>query len=79
MPDSTYLTEAEIRELTGKVQYAAQCRELARQGFVYTRRADRRPKVLRSHHDRVLGLRSDSPVTDEEPDWSQLDDEPSAA
>lgn len=70
-----YLTQQEIETLTGKKRPRAQIQALAWMGFVAVPRPDGTPRVLRAHHDRVMGL--DDPGTghnkEPEPDWSVLD------
>ena len=71
----TYLTRDEIVSLTGKEQPAAQCRALAWMGFVFVVRPDGTPRVLRAHHDRLMGLDEGAANhrKEPEPDWSVLD------
>lgn len=51
----TYLTEAEIRRLTGRVYQKVQCRVLAAQGWPFSVDGDGKPLVLRKAHDERLG------------------------
>jgi ribosomal protein L31E len=50
-----FLTEEELHQLTGKVQYSAQIRVLNAMGFDHKRRADGAVLVLRSHVEAQMG------------------------
>lgn len=49
------LTDAEIRELTGRERRPAQVRQLNALGVQHRQRADRSIVVLRAHVDQLLG------------------------
>jgi len=49
------LSEAEIRELTGRIQRSAQSRALGMMGIESKARPDGSLVVLRAHAERVLG------------------------
>ncbi|WP_070988425.1 DUF4224 domain-containing protein [Halofilum ochraceum] len=70
-----YLTQEEIESLTGKERPGAQCQALAYMGFVFVVRPDGKPRVLRAHHDRLLGIDDTGAGRNKEPepDWSALD------
>ena len=56
MSSDTYLTEAEIRALTGRKYPKVQARILAELGWTFQPDGDGRPLVLRAYHDARLGM-----------------------
>lgn len=52
----TYLTEAEIARLTGKVYPKVQAKVLAERGWTFEFDGDGLPLVLRAYHDRRMGM-----------------------
>lgn len=44
-----WLSQQEVSELTGKIRYKAQCRVLDSLGYVYDKRCDGSPVVLRQN------------------------------
>lgn len=65
------LSEAEIRELTGKVQSNAQARALGLMGIEHRQRPDGSVVVLRAHLEKVLGGSVVSAKRKTAPDFSQ--------
>lgn len=55
--DETYLTEAEVRRLTGRVYPSRQRVALAREKWSFAVDADGRPLVLRVYHDERMGVK----------------------
>jgi hypothetical protein len=51
---SMFMTDREIEEMTGLQRQSAQIRWLDRQGIRYVVNAEGRPRVLRSHLERVM-------------------------
>jgi hypothetical protein len=66
----TFLTEEELRHITGRRRYGAQIRALACMGIGYVVRPDGRPIVTRRALERSVSG-SDRDVT-AEPDFSSL-------
>ena len=56
--EDTYLTEPEIRRLTGRVYPKHQCKVLAEQNWPFSPDGDGKPLVLRAAHDERLGLKT---------------------
>lgn len=57
----TYLTEAEIADLTKRKYGKAQCRRLAILGVPFLVGPDNKPVVLRKAHDQVMGVKTPQP------------------
>lgn len=66
------LSEAEIRELTGRLQRNAQARALGAMGIEHRQRPDGSVVVLRAHVERLLGGVVVSKPRKTEPDFSQV-------
>lgn len=72
MPARLTLTEAEVRELTRKVRYSAQARELRHLGVDYKPRADGSLVVLRSAVGSALGGGTPSASPSTEPNFDAI-------
>lgn len=72
---SPFLSQPEIRELTGRQKYSAQIRALRALGIVHKVRADGSPVVWRDHVAIELGGVPGTQGEGEEqaPDWTMLD------
>lgn len=68
-----FLTEDELRQLTGKKQWPAQARALRAMGIQHKTRPDGHVLVLRSHVEALLGGAHEAKVAVPEPDWSAID------
>ncbi|BAU58146.1 hypothetical protein HH1059_14410 [Halorhodospira halochloris] len=68
--DEMLLTDREIRQLTGRKRFAAQCRALGRMGLPHDRDPDGRPLVLREVVMERLG--GEKPPQEWEPDFSVI-------
>lgn len=55
MTGPIYLTDEELREITGRVKYSAQLRALRAMGFTVRVRPDGSPLVSRAHWEQVMG------------------------
>lgn len=67
------LSEAEIREITGRIQRGAQARALAGMGIESKARPDGSLVVLRAHAERVLGgVVLSAPARKTRPDFSMV-------
>ncbi len=66
-----FLSDAEVRELTGRQRYHAQRRILAQMGIEFRPRPDGRPMVLRGHVEGMMGARAERRPP--EPDWGAMD------
>lgn len=55
MTASTFLTEEELRELTGRALHKRQREWLQAQGWTFTVNANGRPIVSRAHMEAMLG------------------------
>jgi hypothetical protein len=69
---STFLTKEEVAEMTGRVQRAAQTRELTHMGVIHKLRADGSVLVLRAHVEQLLGYQAGTKAKepDFEPNWA---------
>ena len=68
---SLLLTQEEIHELTGRVQYAAQRKVLNFMGVEHRARPDGSLAVLRAHVEQILGLKTkERKVAEFEPNWA---------
>lgn len=79
----TFLTKEEVIEMTGRVQRAAQTRELTSMGVIHKLRADGSVLVLRAHVEQLLGYQVQEKPKEPphfEPNWAAAVemDEPSA-
>lgn len=72
-----FLTEEEIRELTGKTRRSSQAKVLNTLGIVHKIRPDGSLVVLRSHVEQQLGGRAPPAKKEKEyePNWAFLDAE----
>lgn len=50
-----FLTDTEVAELTGLTRQSAQCHWLERHGIRHLVNAEGKPRVLRSHLERIMG------------------------
>jgi len=64
-----WLTPDEVRELTDKKRWTAQCRQLARMGVEFEPNAVGRPLVLRSKYDPKAVSKPRKKV---EPNWDAM-------
>lgn len=69
---STFLTQEEIVEMTGRTQRAAQTRELTHMGVIHKPRADGSVLVLRAHVEQLLGYQAERKAKEPhyEPNWA---------
>jgi hypothetical protein len=68
-----FLTAAELRELTGRIQKNAQAEALRHMGIEHKLRPDGSVAVLRAHVERSLGLNEAvQNMKTIEPNWSAL-------
>lgn len=67
-----FLTDAEIRRLTGKIQHRAQSQELDYLGIEHKRRADGSLVVLKSHVEKIMGGVTTVSKAKTEPNWNAL-------
>lgn len=65
------LTSAELAELTGYVQHAAQARWLTREGWVFVLDHKRRPRVDRHYYESRMGHNLET-SSGPEPDFKAL-------
>jgi hypothetical protein len=65
-----FLTDGDLRELTGYVLPSAQKRWLAKNGWEFVVTAFGRPRVLRAYAEQRMGLASAKPTAHTEPDFS---------
>jgi hypothetical protein len=71
--NGTFLTKEEVIEMTGRVQRAAQTRELTSMGVIHKLRSDGSALVLRAHVEQLLGYQApDKPKEPPhfEPNWA---------
>ena len=70
---SEFWSDAELADLSGLTQKAAQVRCLRKNRFEFVLRADGTPRVLRDHARARLGaMHDDKPNVTIEPDWSAI-------
>lgn len=71
---ATFLTQEEIRDLTGRVQNAAQVKVLRGMGIEHRARPDGSIVILRSHVEQTLGGATPAPRkrTPAEPNFANL-------
>lgn len=50
-----FLNDAEIKELTGYTQTAAQIKWLRQNGLIFRIGGDNKPKIAKSHIDQIFG------------------------
>ena len=68
-----FLTEAEIRDLTGRRVKSAQVKVLRYMGIEHRPRPDGSVAVLRAHVEHQLGKQEPAPATREvEPNWAAI-------
>lgn len=71
---TTYLSDAELTELTARSTAGGQIKWLEHQGWPYVRRADGKPRVLRAYHDaKLMGREPDATAATAErcqPKWT---------
>ncbi len=66
-----FLTQDEVRELTARIQYASQRKELNFMGIEHRVRSDGTLLVLRAHVEQALGLKLKGRQEPEfQPDWN---------
>lgn len=70
-----FLSSDEVRELTQRIQRAAQARTLRSMGIEHRARPDGSLAVLRAHVEQQLGAKETSPrkKATTEPNWGALD------
>lgn len=68
-----FLTQDEIKELTGYKKYACQIRWLRHNGFKYVVGYDGKPKVTQDHINLMLGSVTHSVRKKTQPDFSMFE------